>query len=211
MTQVRSRRDGNRPFFREGLSVTSQFDELFFFSVDQLGTEIYGLPRCALQPSDFRPGKAKYHRTHSIGTTPLDCHVIENEQQEIRWKVFVELKVNNNLYKLLRTEYNDKHRQRNMPFTMNSMSAFECLQLFLREFKEFYESPTQHRLQRKSWITPFSGPSPAECDMNWWLSLNIHCKTTNIRSSPWPLWKIIWPHHWMSMDGVNAENASDSI
>ena len=55
MTQDRSRRDGNRPFFREGLSATSQFDELFFFSVDELGTEISGLSRFALQPSDFRP------------------------------------------------------------------------------------------------------------------------------------------------------------
>ena len=71
MTQVRSRRDGNRPFFREGLSVTSQFGALFFFSVDQLGTEISEPSRFALRLSDFRPGKAKYHRTHSIGTTPL--------------------------------------------------------------------------------------------------------------------------------------------
>ena len=59
MTQLRSRRDGKGTFFREGLCVTSQFGALFFFSVDQLGTEISGLPRCALQPSDFRPGKAK--------------------------------------------------------------------------------------------------------------------------------------------------------
>ena len=65
MTQRRSRRDGNRPFFREGLSVPSQFDELFFFSVDQLGTEISALPPFGLQRSDFRPGKAKQH-----GQTP---------------------------------------------------------------------------------------------------------------------------------------------
>ena len=32
MTQSRSRSDGNRPFFRKGLSVTSQFDMSFFFS-----------------------------------------------------------------------------------------------------------------------------------------------------------------------------------
>ena len=52
MTQVWSRRDGKGTFFREGLCVTSQFGALFFFSVDQLGTEM--LRASGLRPPTLR-------------------------------------------------------------------------------------------------------------------------------------------------------------
>ena len=72
MTQDRSRHDGNRPFFRKGISVTNiQFAELFFFLGGSVGHGNLRASALRAPTLRFPARKGKTAWTDFIGTTPL--------------------------------------------------------------------------------------------------------------------------------------------